>query len=541
MLSFSKQFFLLFLTVFAAASSLAQQYDVPLGSWLEYEVEKAYSTLESTGHSAVRPYRMDELPSGVDSALLLRPQALANPVNQPHPGRFKLVSGLLQNSLITVRDSGFLLHIDPLFEFGGVYEDQTSELYTVNGRGLRLRGSIGEKMSFQTSFLETQGFFPGYQETFIQQNRVVPGVGRVKRFNQTGWDYQNATGKISWSPSDYFNLQFGSDKNMLGDGYRSLLLSDNAVNYPFLKLTTKVWKLKYTNLYAQFRETTVPKDPELGFPRKWTALHHLSYNVTKRLNIGLFEALIWENSDSAGYRGIELEYMNPIMLLRPSEFNTGSVDNALLGMNASYKLADGHLLYGQVVIDEFKLERVRAGNGWWGNKQGFQLGYKAFDLLGIPNLGLRTEVNYVRPFTYSHWKAEQSYGHMGQSLAHPLGANFVETVTQVRYRKHRFFGRAQFNYSIYGAEETNNYVGHSIFTSYDQRAGTNGYFVGSGNRSELYYMSGHVGYLLNPVYDMTVELGATARSLSDESAATDRVLLVQLTFKAGLGNRYFDF
>jgi len=227
--------------------------------------------------------------------------------------------------------------------------------------------------------------------------------------------------------------------------------------------------------------------------------------------------------------------------LRPSEFNSGSVDNALLGLNASYKVADGHLLYGQFIVDEFKLDRVRAGKGWWGNKQGVQLGYKAFDVFGVENLGLRTEINYVRPFTYSHWKPEQAYGHMNQPLAHPQGANFAEGLAQVRYRKQRVYGRAQLNYVLYGEDETGNYTGHSIFESYRDRTGTENYFVGSGNRTELLWMSGHVGYLLNPTYDMSLEAGVTSRSTSDEAGNESDLLMLQLTFKAGLGNRYFDF
>ena len=42
---------------------------------------------------------------------------------------------------------------------------------------------------------------------------------------------------------------------------------------------------------------------------KYIASHYLSYNITKRLNIGLFESVIWENDGD----GFNLTYMNPII------------------------------------------------------------------------------------------------------------------------------------------------------------------------------------------------------------------------------------
>lgn len=538
---FKLSFLFSLLFVGAALNAAAQQYDVPIGSWLDYEAQRAAARIESQAHGAVRPFRLEELPSFIDSDTVLQFRSDCAQRGRGQGFAQRATCALLQQPLVVVRDSDFTMHIDPVFELGGLFATDSNEVYSTNSRGVRVRGSIGSKFSFQTTFIESQTFFPGYQDAFVRRNRVVPGMGRVKRHKTTGWDYQFAAGKLSYSPSKYFNIQFGNGRNHLGEGYRSLLLSDNASNYPFLKLTTKVWKFKYTNLYAQFREYSLPKDPELGFPRKWTAMHHLSYNVTKRLNVGFFEALVWENSDTSGYRGLELEYMNPVILLRPSEFNSGSVDNALMGFNASYKLSNTHTIYGQLIIDELKLERIREGKGWWGNKQGFQLGYKAFDLFGVENLGVRTEFNYVRPFVYSHWKVEQSYGHANQPVAHPLGANFAESFTEIRYRKHRVYGRAQFNYAVYGDDEPGNYVGHSIFESYDDRAGAEGYFVGSGNRTELTYGALHLGYLLNPSYDMALELAFINRATSDEAGVSTNVNMLQLTFKAGMPQRYFDF
>ena len=38
-----------------------------------------------------------------------------------------------------------------------------------------------------------------------------------------------------------------------------------------------------------------------SFRTKYVANHYLSYNETKRLNIGLFESVIWENDNDRGF------------------------------------------------------------------------------------------------------------------------------------------------------------------------------------------------------------------------------------------------
>jgi hypothetical protein len=63
-----------------------------------------------------------------------------------------------------------------------------------------------------------------------------------------------------------------------------------------------------------------------------------------------------------------------------------------------------------------------------------QLGGKYVDAFGVPNLDLQAEYNLVRPYTYAHKDGGRSYVHYGQSLTHPLGANFREYLGIIRYK-----------------------------------------------------------------------------------------------------------
>ena len=76
------------------------------------------------------------------------------------------------------------------------------------------------------------------------------------------------------------------------------------------------------------------------------------------------------------------------------------------------------------------------GKGWWANKFGVQVGGKYIDVLNIKNLDIQGEMNWVRPFTYSHFDSVSNYTHYNQALAHPLGSNFMEAIGIVRYQPH---------------------------------------------------------------------------------------------------------
>ncbi|NJO86646.1 MAG: capsule assembly Wzi family protein [Lewinella sp.] len=79
-------------------------------------------------------------------------------------------------------------------------------------------------------------------------------------------------------------------------------------------------------------------------------------------------------------------------------------------------------------------ELITNDRGWWGNKWGLQLGLQYTNVLGIDQLDLRLEHNRARPYLFTHYDGSNSYTQFGMPLAHPLGANFAETLLHIRYR-----------------------------------------------------------------------------------------------------------
>lgn len=358
-----------------------------------------------------------------------------------------------------------LLKISPVFYWEIGKQPNSDGLRFVNAKGATLRGSVAESVGFNVTITDTQAGYPDYIYDRIAQSGAVPYQGRYKLYESSvannlaaGVDFLTATGYITFKPIEQIRFQLGHDKNFLGDGMRSLFLSDFSNNYFFLKINTKVWKLNYQNIFAELTEQHAPGADTL-LNKKYMATHHLSWNVTKWLNIGLFESVIFDRT-----KGFELQYLNPLILYRAVEYQLGSPDNVLLGLNYKVNFLKRFSLYGQVALDEFKFSEITNRNGWWGNKYAWQMGLKYINIANIANLDAQIEYNAARPYMYSHNNTSANYTHYNQPLAHPLGANFREVVGKVQYQPHHRIQIVwQTMFAKQGVDSTNTNYGSNIF------------------------------------------------------------------------------
>ncbi|MFZ4400151.1 MAG: hypothetical protein ACOYO1_08965 [Bacteroidales bacterium] len=516
----------------------AQQLNFPLNNPYFNQIEKKLYSPDNNFQTAMRPWLVSDIKQQINIDSIQNQYIISS--SYPKKLTSFLWNKLFNEHLVAINKDGFVLNVDPVFDFETGKDINNKGLKYVNTRGILAEGSLGKDFSFSTTIYENQASFIDYLNSSISNTKVVPGQGMIRGFGKTAYDYSWASGYISYTPSKYFNIQFGHGKNFIGDGYRSLLLSDNAFNYPYLKITTNIWHFKYTNLYAEFQDLKTAHTYDLGFRKKYGTFHYLSYAVNKRLNIGLFESIIWQAQDSSGFRGFDINYLNPVIFFRPVEFSLGSPDNALLGLNISYKLADRYVIYGQLMLDEFKLHEILSGNGWWGNKQAFQLGIKAFDILNVPSLYFQTEFNFVRPYTYSHRTSLQNYGHYNQALAHPVGANFWESVTILKYNFKRLFAEYKLNYIVYGADSAGINYGKDIFRSYEDYPKTYNNFVGQGINTRVIYNDFRLSYLINPRTNMNISVGLTDRYEITDSY-NKHSCYFYLGFRTSLHNFYYDF
>lgn len=499
--------------------AMAQQGLVPLSSVVDAPWSARMHQFGVEAHSAIRPYFRADLPplAAKDS---VQPAALLSWLGHLADPSRKFSAGPVLDAL------------------AGASLNEAESLKYRTGAGAWLAWNPGPRWSLGLDGEAWSEALPDYLDQFATAYRVVPGEGRAqwqgKAINHFDWN-----GHVDYKAGDYFHFTLGKGRHFIGEGYRSLFLSDEATGYPFLKITTTAWRFRYINLFTLMNDIRGSGGDPARFMKKFTSMHYLSWNISKRVNAGLFEAIVWQDNDPKYPRGFDLSYINPVIFYRPVEFGLGSPDNALLGFALNVKVGRKAMLYSQLMLDEFLLTNVRAGQGWYGNKQGVQAGAVLHDAFCRKGLLLRAEVNYVRPFMYTHSDTRQNYAHYGQPLAHPYGSGLLEGLLQGEWRRGRWLLGNIFSYAVMGRDTADGHgsFGNNIFLSDNDRPywrGSRmndfGYYLGEPEKEVVAQNELRIGWLVEPRSGMMLELAWTWRRDHTEHAAP----LVTNYLRAGL-------
>ncbi|MCF8238387.1 MAG: capsule assembly Wzi family protein [Saprospiraceae bacterium] len=394
-------------------------------------------------------------------------------------------------NLWETQSPSFYVKVNPLLRFS-LSQSGDQGLFFANQRGIRIRGGIDERIYFATEILETQASFPDYVRDFTQYHRALPGNGLYKTYTssvldiENGLDYLNAQGYVGFRIIPHIHAQFGHGRHFIGQGYRSLLLSDFSNNYFYLKFLTRLGRFTYQNIFAELSASSANAiSGDKLVPKKYMAAHYLGVDILPNLNIGLFESVVYNRSQQ-----FELQYLNPVILYRSVEHLTGSPDNVLVGLNADWRFLKRFQLYGQVILDEFKFKEIFLDNrGWWANKYGFQAGIKAIDVAGIDHLDLQVEYNQVRPYTYQHFDSLSNYTHYNMPLAHPLGANFKELIVIGRYQPaRRWVIQGRMMMASTGRDTNGQNYGSDLLRNYKSRIGDYDNTTGQGVETDIFLL-----------------------------------------------------
>jgi len=412
-----------------------------------------------------------------------------------------------QFDFIHVHTNNFFLVVNPIIS-GELYSESNNKAGSLywTARGAELRGWISKRIGFYTSVTDNQEKEVSFVDTFNRNHIAVPGADYYLGRESGKYDYLQASGYVDFSViKDHMNVDFGYGKNFIGNGLTSMFLSDFSAAYPYLKITTRIWKINYQNLFMELTPTHGNTLDELQ-PHKYATMHHLSMNVTKWWNIGLFESIIFDRTNS-----YEIRYLNPIIFLGSMEQSLGSPDKKHLGFDTKIILLRHVQLYGQFLLDEFKASQFFGHNGWWGNKWALQMGAKYFDAFGIKNFDLQGELNIVRPYTYTHSDTIANYTNYNQPLANPLGADFIQFIGVAKYQPaKRLYLTAKLMYYIQGVDTGASDYGSNIFQSYNNRPQEYGVTLINGVKTNCILLNFNAAYELRP--NLFLELGATNRS-----------------------------
>ncbi len=454
---------------------------------------------------------------------------------------------LFNEHFFDIPGEDYHIFIDPVIDWRlGKDNLNTNTNPFQNTRGIRVEGILGKQFSFSSTIAENWARLPVFADRYVWSKRptVVPGFGVNKSYDHDHVDYPYAEGYFAYKPSKFFFFELGHGQHFIGDGYRSLFLSDNAGVYPYFKVEASFWKVKYTTIWTAFQDIRYEVTENGVYQKKYSATHYIDWNALPKLNIGFFETVIWYNENG---RDFDVNFLNPLIFFKTAELEAGSGgSNTMLGLSGKYKLPENINVYGQFILDEMTIDKFFNESGYWANKFGYQIGVKYYDAFHIDNLFLRIEYNTVRPYTYAHNTITANYGHNYQSLAHPWGANFKETVFEAQYRHQRWYvyttistGKKGFDYP---GDETA--YGGNIYNYILPEDRFNEVYTLQGNVGEIFFSQNEAGYILNPVSHLKIFGGFIYRKTSIEvetpTVKNETSKYVYFGIKTHLWNDHFD-
>lgn len=528
------QSFCLSLCFFYTATTFAQNdpeaQNLFINSETQYSIDQwNIKTPELEFHSSFKPYLSSSIRTFSDSSIHF----------SHHPIKNYFLSKTFNEG--PDKHNQYGLQVLPIIDLQLGYDMLYSKVVTETFGGVHTKLNINNDFTFALTAIGGRVTYPGFIDTTIQTTGLIPGLGRGFKNRDGSYSFSNLSGYLSYSPNKTFNFQLGKDKHFIGDGYRSLLLSDFSNNNPYFGFNANIWRIQYNVWYSWMQDFSRYDGSQKSLQNKYGTFHYLSFNALKEFNISFFENVVWQGTDTNRVRTFDVNYLNPIVFYRPQEYSVGSPDNSMMGLNASAKLFGNLKLYAQAVADEFFLKEIKSRRGWWANKQGWQFGMKYINAFKVKGLTLQIEYNQVRPYTYSHGSVQQNYANYGQALAHPFGANFKEYLGFLSYRANRWMLSFQGLTAEIGMDSLGVNLGQNIFTSYTTRPREYGHKTTQGNKRNLMQSDIKFTYYLVPQMNLRLEVGYIQRSISDDRFYRLQSPYIYVGIKTSIHQFYRDY
>lgn len=431
--------FVLSLLIFGFFSSSAQYSLVPIHfihqqPWVAIAEEEGYFT-------SVKPLFLPAFQQDSISVIAF----CSRNTKKTFSSRIK--NKLFSDDLLYVDSADYFLSVNPLFNFSAGKESgyKNQSLYN-NSRGILLRGEVSGKIFFYSLYTENQSILPAYQQEYVNSSAiqiliddstvlpqkgygVVQGMGRSKPFKTSGYDYGYAQAKLVYIPFRSLSFSMAYDKLFIGEGYRSVFISDFSSPFPYASLTYENKRIQHVflcgQLYDLVRYKPLFATPETFFFRKMLNLHYTTFALHRHLHFSLFEATVF-----------------PTFYLQPASFNHHAFmplpfynyftykdlpakGIAKTGIGAKWYWQKAHTtLYAQYDMEDMK------GKAW-----AYQVGIKKYFLKN--RLVTWVERNQA-------YHAHQGFYHTNENLVHPFGTSYEEWVggTLLNYKRIFIYGTA---------------------------------------------------------------------------------------------------
>lgn len=439
-----------------------------------------------------------------------------------------------QRELIQVIREDGALWISPILDMQiGRERGDTSMRQFLNARGVRLEGSIKNKVFFSGSFYENQAILPYYAKQYVinrgefypnsadssysQVNAVIPGGARTKPFKESGFDYAYATGMVQWQVFKNLSVSGGNNPVFIGSGYRSVLYSDNSLptmNFRINYSLGEKWNFQLIRMQGlNMLRIPFATNGEALYERKAFSLGSIYYKPTKHLRIGLIEGGIWTRGDSIQKQAVEGAFYIPLPGAATLQEGINGKSYAYLGLDLNWRIWKV-LLYGQYGRNPYtkSSDVAQIGIRYWP--------FKSHNYL------IHVEYNHTSENAYKSSNPRINYTNFNLPIGHSMGAGVDEIVLRLRGEWNHLFVSSSTNYYL---NQSSNY--RQLLPVYEVNLGFN---------QQVFYENFEIGYNFNHGYGLEIFGSARLRILKNP-IQDGQSYWFNVGIRTALNNHYFDF
>lgn len=400
-----------------------------------------------------------------------------------------------------------------------------------NTRGVRIEGSLNDRVFFHTSFYENQAILPDYVRNYVlskgefyptssgysQQNAVIPGAARTKPFGDNGFDYAYAVGAVSVRLFKQTQITWGNTSSFIGSGYRSLLWSDNSVGAMNLSIHQplgKKWEWIMTRMRGlNLNRLPNPTNGEAYYEPSSLSLNGIYFHPLPNISIGLVEAGKWYRGDSIRQVAIPALYFVPLPGIAFAQANINQGSHSLFGLDASWGFSVNGiraLVYGQAVVSSV-----------YSNEVAVQVGARFASKKWKHNF-VQVEYNSTQRI-YENSNPRLNFANYNLPIGHVAGNNVEEILMRIHVEKGMWYAHSATH--LYTKQQVNPQLLPVFFTS-------NSMF------QQTFLQTVELGWMFNPLLRAKTFVQFTYRKAS---AGPQESSWISLGFRTDLRNHYFDF
>lgn len=458
---------------------------------------------------------------------------LITKINDSAPRYSTFTYILFQKHALEIKAKDAFITISPVLNFamGRDLADTVKSNLFQNTRGVFVEGDLFKKFSFATLFHENQARYTRYQNElynslgefypnatgYSQQNAVVPGGARTKPFKTSGLDFGFATGYFAYTPIQSLKIIAGNNRQFIGDGHRSLLLSDNSPNAPYFRIDyrpLRIFSMTYfRSKFLNLLRRPASSSAESYYEPKGYSVNYFTFNPSKKMSVSLFEGAIWNRGDSIQSRPAHWLFYNPVPFVSGLVLRNKNEVSSIYGLNFAYQPHHFHRIYGQFAIGDFDAKKL-----------GAQIGYRGYNYFGLKDFMLQVEYNWTTSDLYLSKNPRLSYSNNNVLIGHILGGGMQEVLLRTNYEWKKIYADLAVNFI---ATSNHSSVAHlPVYQNPVFQSGT------------VYNQQLELGYRFNRKINLCVFVNWQFRTATYGTKLTNAI---SAGLKTSLINQYRDF